>query len=90
MIPAAPGFVGNFQIGCVVALGVFGVPKEEALSFSLLVHGIQFISVNIIGAYCFVREGISLREVQAAEEPTPEQVEQELESLEVRPPEGQE
>jgi uncharacterized membrane protein YbhN (UPF0104 family) len=89
MIPAAPGFVGNFQFGCVVALSVFAVPKGEALSFSLLVHGIQFISVNLIGAYCFVSEGISFREVQHAEEPSPEQVERELEGLEVRPREGQ-
>ena len=85
MIPAAPGFVGTFQAGCIVALSVFGVPKEEALGFSLLVHGIQFVSVNLIGAYCFVREGISFREVQRAEEPTPEQIERELEVLEARP-----
>lgn len=72
MIPAAPGFVGTFQAGCIVALSVFGVPKEEALSFSLLTHAIQFIAVNLIGAYCFVREGFSLGEVPIAEEPTPE------------------
>jgi uncharacterized protein (TIRG00374 family) len=87
MIPAAPGFVGTFQAGCIVALGVFGIPKGEALSFSLLTHAIQFISVNIIGAYCFVSEGISFREVQQVEEPTPEQVERELEVLEVPPQE---
>jgi len=85
MIPAAPGFVGTFQAGCIVALSVFGVPKGEALGLSLLIHGIQFSCVNLIGAYCFLREGISLREVQRAEEPTPEQIEHELEVLEVRP-----
>jgi len=72
MIPAAPGFVGTFQAACIVALSVFGVPKEEALGFSLLVHGIQFSVINIIGAYCFVREGISFREVRRAEESTSE------------------
>jgi hypothetical protein len=44
------------------------------------------MSVNIIGAYCFFSEGISFREVQAAEEPT--QVERELEVLEARSREG--
>jgi uncharacterized protein (TIRG00374 family) len=87
MIPAAPGFVGTFQAGCIVALGVFGVPKQEALSFSLLTHAVQFVSVNLIGAYYFVREGLSFREVQRVEDPTPEQVERELEVLEV-PPHG--
>jgi uncharacterized membrane protein YbhN (UPF0104 family) len=85
MIPAAPGFVGTFQAGCIVALSVFAVPKGEALGLSLLIHGIQFSCVNLIGAYCFLREGISLREAQRAEEPTPEQIEHELEVLEVRP-----
>ena len=89
MIPAAPGFVGTFQAGCIVALGVFGVPKGEALSFSLLIHAIQFISVNILGAYYFVGEGMSFREVQRVEEPTAEQVERELEVLEVPPRERQ-
>jgi uncharacterized protein (TIRG00374 family) len=72
MIPAAPGFVGTFQAGCIVGLSVFGVSKEEALSFSLLVHAIQFIVVNLIGAYCFVSEGFSLGEVPLAEEPARE------------------
>ena len=85
MIPAAPGFVGTFQAGCIVALSVFGVPKEEALSFSLLIHGIQFSCITIIGAFCFLGEGISFREVRHADEPTPEQVERGLETLEVRP-----
>lgn len=85
MVPAAPGFVGNFQIGCVVALGVFGIPKEEALGFSLLVHGIQFSIVNVIGAYCFVSEGISFREVRHAEESAPDRIEAEFTVLEVRP-----
>jgi uncharacterized protein (TIRG00374 family) len=85
MIPAAPGFVGTYQAGCIVALSVFGVSKGEALSYSLLMHGIQFMSVNIVGAYCFVGEGISLREARRAEEPTPEEIEQQLEALEARP-----
>jgi uncharacterized membrane protein YbhN (UPF0104 family) len=77
--------VGTFQAGCIVALSVFGLPKGEALSFSLLVHGIQFSVVNIIGAVCFLREGISFREVRRAEGPSAEQIEQQLETLEARP-----
>jgi uncharacterized membrane protein YbhN (UPF0104 family) len=73
MIPAAPGFVGTFQAGCIVALSVFGISKGEALGFSLLTHAIQFFAVNIIGAFCFLREGIRLREVPLDEEPAPGQ-----------------
>jgi len=85
MIPAAPGFVGSYHLACVVALSVFGVPKEEALGFSLLTHGIQYLSVCIIGAYCFIGEGISLREVRRAEAATPDEIEREIEVLGVRP-----
>ena len=46
------------------------------------------VGTIVIGALCFVREGISFREVQAAEEPTPDQVEQELEALEVHSRQG--
>ena len=75
----------TFQAACIVALGVFGVPKEEALSFSLLAHGVQYLSVTVIGAYYFFREGISLREVQLADEPTAEEIGRELEGLEAPP-----
>ena len=66
MIPAAPGFVGTYQAGCILALGIFGIPREESLSFSLLVHAVQFVTVNVIGVYCFLVEGMTVREAQQA------------------------
>jgi uncharacterized protein (TIRG00374 family) len=43
MIPSAPGFVGSFQFFCVMALALFGVGREEALSFSILSHMLQIL-----------------------------------------------
>ena len=58
MIPSAPGFVGTFQAGCVVALAVFGVPRDEALGFSLLVHVLTFAPTTLIGLVLAFRQGI--------------------------------
>ena len=37
-LPAAPGFIGNFQFACIVALSIFGVSKTDALGFSLIYY----------------------------------------------------
>ena len=44
-IPAAPGFIGNWHYACVVALGLFGLPRTEALAFAILYH---FLSIGIV------------------------------------------
>ncbi len=58
MIPAAPGFVGTYQAGCIVALSIFGVPREEALAFSLLVHFLSLAPVTVIGLILAFRQGV--------------------------------
>ena len=49
MVPAAVGMVGTFQVGCIVALAVFGIPKDQALGFSIVVHSVQLVTSVIIG-----------------------------------------
>jgi uncharacterized membrane protein YbhN (UPF0104 family) len=49
MIPSAPGFVGSFQFFCVVSLAIFGIGREEALSFSILSHILYILFVVGLG-----------------------------------------
>lgn len=63
-VPSAPGFIGSFQLGCVLALRIFGIADSPALAFSLIVHLTQFVGVIGAGVYSLSVEGISLREVQ--------------------------
>jgi len=49
MIPAAPGFVGSFQFLCVVGLAIFGIGREQALSFSILSHILQILFIVSLG-----------------------------------------
>jgi hypothetical protein len=66
-VPSAPGFIGAYQLGCVLALRIFEVGESEALAFSLIVHLSQFVAVIGAGLYSLWREGISLREVEVVE-----------------------
>ena len=63
-IPGGPGFIGMFQVGCEVGLGLYGVEKSIAFSYSVVVHVLQFASTVAIGLYFFLRENVTLREIR--------------------------
>ncbi len=44
-IPTAPGFVGNWHYSCILGLSLFGIPKTDAFTFSVLFH---FLSIGIV------------------------------------------
>lgn len=66
-VPSAPGFIGSFQLGCVLGLRIFGIKESPALAFSLIVHLSQFVGVIGAGLYSLWVENISLREAEAVE-----------------------
>ncbi len=68
-IPGGPGFIGMFQVGCEVGLGVYGIGKSLAFSYSVLVHVLQFASTVLVGFYFFMRENLSLSDLREAEVP---------------------
>ncbi len=44
-IPTAPGFIGNWHYFCILGLGLFGIPKTDALTFAIIYHA---LSIGII------------------------------------------
>jgi hypothetical protein len=54
MVPGAPGYVGNVQIACVVALGVLGIERETALAYSVLLHVAILAPITVAGLVCMV------------------------------------
>jgi uncharacterized protein (TIRG00374 family) len=60
-IPSAPSYVGVFHLLVVFALGVFGVGKNEAFSFALISHAVDFVVMALLGNVAIVMEGISLK-----------------------------
>jgi len=60
IVPSSPGYVGTYHWLCQLSLGMFAVPKSEALTFAFVAHGINFIPILIVGLIIASVEGVSL------------------------------
>jgi hypothetical protein len=67
-VPSAPGFIGSFQLGCVIGLRIFGVSEGPALAYSIVLHLTQFVGIIGAGLYSLWSENISLSEVETVEQ----------------------
>lgn len=55
-IPSSPGFVGTWEFFCVLALSIFGIDRERALSYALLSHVLNFLPTVAFGLYFLIQE----------------------------------
>jgi len=73
LIPAAPGYWGLYEVGCILALQVLGVvPPGEigqtaALGFSLVIHSMQMVCTIGPGLWFLWRRQVSLSELTRRE-----------------------
>lgn len=70
MVPAAPGYVGTFHTACVYGLMAFNVPKEKALSIALVMHGINFFPVTLVGLFLLWTGRLSLGQISKSQLPS--------------------
>ena len=68
LIPNAPGGFGLFEFVGVALLVPFGIPKELALGYMLVVHFVVWIPVNLLGLYYMSREHLSLGKLEKSRE----------------------
>lgn len=70
IIPAAPGYWGLYEVGCVVAVQLLGISQDYnlALSYSLVIHFLQMAPIILIGLIMAARENIRAGEVMQAQE----------------------
>ncbi len=59
---------GGFIIGAVFALGLLGVPQEEALAMSLIVQASNLLSVACVGAFALWLQGVALADLRMGTE----------------------
>jgi uncharacterized protein (TIRG00374 family) len=57
---APPGNIGTLELGAILALHEFGVPKEQALAFAICYHLLQVVPICILG-FIFVTRDVSRR-----------------------------
>jgi len=65
-IPSSPGFFGVFELAGKTSLVLYGVAETDAVSWALGFHILSFIPITLIGAWYFIRLGLSMGEVQQA------------------------
>jgi uncharacterized protein (TIRG00374 family) len=65
-VPSSPGFVGVFETAAKIALPVYGVSPEQAVTWAIGFHVLSYIPITVIGAWYFLRMGLHLGDVEAA------------------------
>ena len=70
-LPQAPGMVGTYQVACILALGLFGVPQPTALAYGLVLNAVQLTTLVAQGLVALPLAGVSVGDVvrARAEEP---------------------
>jgi hypothetical protein len=63
-LPAAPGFLGNYHYGCIIALSLFEVPKTAAVAFSLVSYALGIGVFLLLGLAFLPWMPISYKEVR--------------------------
>jgi len=69
VVPSSPGYVGPYHWLCQVSLAMFAVPAGPALSFAILLHGVNFLPVLIVGLILAYYEGVEIFRVQNRSSP---------------------
>lgn len=60
MVPAAPGYVGTFELGAVASLRLFGAAGSVAFGYVLVLHLTLLVPVSLLGFYYLWRANLSL------------------------------
>lgn len=68
IVPSSPGYIGVFHYLVVLGLGAYGVEREIALGFAIVMHLIGFLPVGILGAFSLWRCGMTLTDWRKAPE----------------------
>jgi uncharacterized protein (TIRG00374 family) len=60
ILPSSPGFIGTFQLFCVISLGLFGIGDSAALSFATIYHLTQWLPTTLLGFYFLGKENLKM------------------------------
>lgn len=70
-VPSAPGFVGTFQAGCIMALSVMRPHSREfATAYSIVAHALQLGVTVLAGLAILHLRGLSMRDMRRQPETT--------------------
>ena len=55
-IPSAPGYIGTFDATGIAVLAAFGVQREVAAAYTLVLHAALWFPITLLGAYYYFRQ----------------------------------
>jgi hypothetical protein len=64
--PQMPGFFGVFELFSQLGLGLYGVRSDTAVAWAIVYHSLTYIPITVIGAWYFLRAGLSLGDIGGA------------------------
>ena len=65
-VPGLPMSIGTFEFAAVSILSLWGVGREDAIAFSIMLHAVLFLSPIVFAIVFLPREGLlSIRELRA-------------------------
>ena len=71
IIPSSPGAIGTFHYLVILVLGSFGVGKETALAYAIVLHALSFLMEIFLGVVLLLAGNLSLARItRQAEETT--------------------
>jgi uncharacterized membrane protein YbhN (UPF0104 family) len=65
--PQAPGFFGVFEFFGKEGLALYGVAPDAAATWAISFHFLSYVPITVIGAWYFLRTGMTLGELKTAE-----------------------
>lgn len=65
MVPAAPGFIGTYELFAVAALRLVGLPLQEAIAMALIMHAWAFAVALARGLPAIAFTGVKVSELTA-------------------------
>lgn len=66
-VPSSPGYVGVYQFLIVYLLSIFGVPKSEGFTVSILYHASWYVPYTVVGFSLSLREHLKIRDIKKLE-----------------------
>jgi len=60
MLPAGPGFIGTYHAACTAGMLLFGIEREPAVAYSILLHFFQMMPIVLLGVAMLPFQKISL------------------------------
>ncbi len=59
-LPSAPGYIGTFEAAGIAVLTSYGIPKEIAAGYTVVLHIALWLPITLLGFYYFSKEGIKM------------------------------